>query len=121
LRRGAAFGAVEAEVLGAVAQLGFALQPRGLRLNATSTSKLRAWHFEHRNRVQACFSVTFQPTTLARDSGAISRWCLHWRQVTQITYEPAWSESLSMALAGKGMTRIFSARGAGVHAVPEGR
>ena len=46
-------------------QEGLDFQPRGLRLNAISTRKLRAWHFEQRRRVQACLSVTFQPRMLA--------------------------------------------------------
>ncbi len=64
---------------------GFARQPRGLRLKAISTAKLRDWHFEHRSRVQACLSVTFQPRMLASVRGSISRPCWHWRQVTQMT------------------------------------
>ena len=64
---------------------GLDFQPRGFRLNATFTSKLRAWQREQRSRVQACLSVMFQPRMLANDRGTISRSCRHWRQVTQIT------------------------------------
>lgn len=66
-------------------QDGLALHPRGLRLKAISTLKLRDWHFEQRNRVHACFNVTFHPRMLARARGSISRSCWHWRQVTQMT------------------------------------
>jgi hypothetical protein len=61
------------------------LQPRGFRLNAICTSKLRVWHFEQRKRVQACFNVTFQPRMLARVCGVISRSWLHLRHFTQMT------------------------------------
>jgi hypothetical protein len=54
-------------------------------LKAISTLKLRDWHFEQRNRVHACFNVTFHPRMLARARGSISRSCWHWRQVTQMT------------------------------------
>jgi hypothetical protein len=66
-------------------QDGLDLQLLGLRSNAIWMSNLRAWHFEQRNLVLACLSVTFQPRMLASDFGRISRSCLHCRHVTQIT------------------------------------
>jgi hypothetical protein len=84
-------------------QEGFDFQPRGLRLKAISTF--------------AC--VTFQPSLLASTLGSISRSCPHRAQPTQMTYDPAWSESLSMELAGRGgMDDIFSLTGCAVHPVP---
>jgi hypothetical protein len=100
-------------------QEGFDFQPRGLRLKAISTFACLAWHFEQRSRVQACLSVTFQPSLLASTLGSISRSCPHRAQPTQMTYDPAWSESLSMELAGRGgMDDIFSLAGCAVHPVP---
>jgi hypothetical protein len=100
-------------------QEGFDFQPRGLRLKAISTFACLAWHFEQRSRVQACLRVTFQPSLLASMRGSISRSCPHRVQPTQMTYDPEWSESLSMELAGRGgMGDIFSLVGCAVQPVP---